>query len=181
MPSGDPSENNMPIWRPIRNLWSGMSVFDEVCRSPMGLWLGMSISDETYRSQIRHVGLWWVSDQACWSPMRHVGLYTSPMRHVCLWQVSDEACRNPMGLWSGMLFYNGSPIRHVGLWLGMSVSNWSPIIHVGIRWVPNGSSIGLRWVSDRFTQIILLSETHRRTTCLIGDPSETYQRPIRDL
>ena len=28
-------------------------------------------------------------------------------------------------------------------------------------------------VTDEFTKILLLSETHRRPTCMIGDPSET--------
>ena len=91
------------------------SVSDEACWSLMRHAGHRWVSNLACRSLIRHVVLRWVSRQACWSPMRHVGLL----------RVSVQNCRSPIGLRSGMLVSNGSPIRHVGIrW----VSARSPII-----------------------------------------------------
>ena len=109
------------------------------------------------------------------SPMQHVGLRSG------IW-VSDKGYRSPMGLWLGMSVFDDacrSPMRHVGLRWGMSVSDEtcrSLLRQVGLRWVFNqacrspmslrspmsisdGSSMGLRWVSDRASIIIIFSWT----------------------
>ena len=68
---GDPSEIDMPYWRPIINIYlaqgrspiglrSGSLVSDQACWSPMGLRSGMLFSDGS------PIGLRWVADR---SPM----------------------------------------------------------------------------------------------------------------
>ena len=122
---GDPSETDMPDQRP----------FGDPSETDMSHWrppclIGdQHVWSETHwrptclignRPCIRHVNLRWVSNQASW--------------------VSGEACWSLMDLqWGVSVFAEAcrSPRRHIGLWWGMSVS-------VGLRWVFDGSPIGLQ-------------------------------------
>ena len=124
-PIGDPSETDMPHWKPTCLIGDQHTssethwrltclIWDQHCTAethgrPTCL---METHKNTYLAQgwspFRHVGLWWdllVSDQSCWFPIRHVGLRwgmsvsnRSLMRHVGLWQVSNQASWSPIGL-----------------------------------------------------------------------------------
>ena len=76
---GDPSQINMPDWRPISDQHA-TSETDMSDRRP--ILVGKTYI--SYGSPIRHVGLQWVSDEACRSTWVFAEACRSPMRHVGL-------------------------------------------------------------------------------------------------
>ena len=118
--SRDPSEMYMPDHRPSclirdQNTWW----------RPIGDWHAWSETHWTCLIKyfglrlvlIRHVGIWsdmLVFDQACWYLIRHVGIWSGRL-------VSNYAWWSLMGIWSGMLASDGSPMGFQWIF------DWSPI------------------------------------------------------